>query len=251
MFGVRRSTFPFLPSFAFVLVMLSAIIVAGGGSRRMGFDKTLALLANRPVIAHTIAAFEATECVVEIVVVGRADRLDELRELIAQHHFGKVREIIVGGAHRQDSVSAGLNRVNASAEFIAVHDAARPLVRPAQILEVLEAARSQGAAALAAPISDTLKRADENGIARESIDRAGVYAMQTPQIFARGLLLEAYQRVAADNVLITDEVSALQHLGREVLLVPNYEVNLKITFPPDLALAEFILARRQEKPSSR
>jgi len=225
--------------------MLTAIIVAGGSSRRMGFDKTFALLADRPVIAHSIGAFDAAECVSEIVVVGREDRLEELRVLVRQNGFDKVRQVIRGGVHRQDSVRAGLNALSDGCLYVAVHDAARPLVTPSQIAAVFAAATRHGGASLAAPVSDTLKRADNDGFACESLDRESVFAMQTPQIFSRGLLLSAYDQIARDNVSITDEVSALQHLGRKVMLVPAGDVNLKITFPADLALAELVLARRR------
>ena len=225
--------------------MLTAIIVAGGSSRRMGFDKTFARLGGRPVVAHSIAAFEVAECVAEIIVVGREDRLEELKALVAQQQFHKVSRVISGGILRQDSVRAGLDSLGQPCTHVAVHDAARPLLTAAQILHVFEAAKQHGAASLVAPVNDTLKRADAEGFACESLDRERVYAMQTPQIFARELLLEAYDFVAARRLTITDEVSALQHLGRKVLLVAADDVNLKITFPADLALAELVQARRR------
>jgi 2-C-methyl-D-erythritol 4-phosphate cytidylyltransferase len=225
--------------------MLTAIIVAGGSSRRMGFDKTFALLRDRAVIAHSISAFDAAESVDEIVLVGREERLEELQALVREHRFGKVKRVIAGGIHRQDSVRAGLEAVGAECRYIAVHDAARPLTTATQIARVYEAARIHGAATLAAPVSDTLKRADAEGFVCESLDREGVFAMQTPQMFSRELLSAAYERIEADNVSITDEVSALQHLGRKVMLVPADDVNLKITFPADLALAELVLSRRR------
>lgn len=223
--------------------MLTAIIVAGGSSRRMGFDKTFALLAGTPVIAQTLAAFEGTECVRDIIVVGRAERLDEIQELVRQHRFTKVREVIEGGRHRQDSVAAGLEVVGEDCAYVAVHDAARPLISPEQIQAVFEAAQLHGAAALAAPVNDTLKRVDAAQFVCGSIERENVFAMQTPQIFSRELLREAYAQVAAENLAITDEVSAIQHLERKVFLVRNDKPNFKITFPSDLALAEALLAR--------
>jgi 2-C-methyl-D-erythritol 4-phosphate cytidylyltransferase len=223
--------------------MLSAIIVAAGSSERMGFDKLFALVSGKPVIAHTIAAFERTSCVDEIILVGRADSLGELRKIIGQPT--KVKEIIAGGAERSDSVRAGLDHVNPKSDFIAVHDAARPMVTPEKITRVLEVCRtSGGAAALAEPINDTLKRADADLAVRESVDRDGVYAMQTPQVFARDLLEEAYRLLAKKNISVTDEVSAVELLGRKVVLVPNHDFNFKITYPRDLPLAEFVLRQR-------
>lgn len=224
--------------------MLSAIIVAAGSGQRMGFDKLFALLGDQPVVAHTVQAFERAECVDEIILVGRDDRLGELREIVGRAACKKVRQIVPGGLHRQDSVQAGLNLLTPAVRYVAVHDAARPLITGEQIARVLAGCRIHGAAALAEPITDTLKRADENGFVCGGVDRAGVYAMQTPQIFSRDLLIEAYKTVAARNLSVTDEVSAVEQLGAKVLLVPGDEFNLKITYPRDLALAQSLLKSR-------
>lgn len=225
--------------------MLSAIIVAAGSSQRMGFDKLLALLGDKPVLAHTIDAFERTESVREIILVARTERVGEFEELVRQSDFKKVRRVVTGGKHRQDSVQAGLGSLSADTNYIAVHDAARPLVTPEQIERVLAVAREHGAAAaLAEPVTDTLKRADENRLVTGGVSRDGLYAMQTPQIFARELLERAYADVAQKNLSVTDEVSAVEHLGAKVVLVPNDEWNIKITYPRDLFLAQAALARR-------
>ena len=223
--------------------MLTAIIVAGGSSRRMGFDKTFALLAGKPVIAHSVAAFDACESVDEIIVVAREERLDECRGVFG-NGFRKVAAVLRGGAERQHSVAEGLARVSPESKYVAVHDAARPLIAPVEITRVFEAAQAHGAASLAAPVTDTLKRADADGFAAASIDRTHVYAMQTPQIFARELLLDAYKHVATENLVITDEVSAVQHLGRRVMLVRDDRPNLKITYPEDIRIAELVMGGR-------
>ena len=225
--------------------MLTAIIVAGGSSRRMGFDKTFALLAGKPVIAHSVAAFETADCVRDIIVVGHADHLTRLQEALSG--FGKVRDIVPGGVHRHDSVAEGLKRASGSADFVAVHDAARPLVRPGEVQQVYDAALKHGAAALAAPVVDTLKRADAAHTVRGSVDREHLYAMQTPQIFSRELLLRAYAHVAEHNLAVTDEVSAVEALGERVVLVPTQQFNFKLTYPVDLNLAELVLASRNEE----
>jgi 2-C-methyl-D-erythritol 4-phosphate cytidylyltransferase len=224
--------------------MLSAIIVAAGSSQRMGFDKLLALLGDKPVLAHTIDTFERTDSVKEIILVARAERVAEFEKLVRQSDFKKVRRVVAGGKHRQDSVRVGLESLDASADYVAVHDAARPLVMPEQIERVLAVAREHGAAALAEPVTDTLKRADENRLVTGGVPRDGLYAMQTPQIFARELLERAYAGVATNNLTVTDEVSAVEHLGAKVVLVPNDEWNVKITYPRDLFLAQAALARR-------
>lgn len=224
--------------------MLSAIIVAAGSSQRMGFDKLLALLGDKPVLAHTLDAFERTNSVSEIILVTRAERLEEMEELVRHNQFSKPIRVIPGGTHRQDSVRAGLERLTAEASFVAVHDAARPLVMPEQIERVFALAREFGAAALAEPITDTVKRVDEKLFVSEGVARDGLYAMQTPQIFSRALILSAYEGVAAQGLSITDEVSAVERLGAKVLLVPNDQFNVKITYPRDLLLAQSVLVRR-------
>ena len=225
--------------------MLTAIIVAAGSSHRMGFDKLFALLSGKTVLIHSIEAFERTKSVDEIVVVGRTDRLGELEEIVRSNNCSKVREIVPGGLHRQDSVRIGLARASSSAEFVAVHDAARPLITSDQIERVFEVCREHGGAALAEPITDTVKRASEEGFVCESVERDLLYAMQTPQIFRRAQLEQAYAAIIAGKILVTDEVSALQHLGHRVVIVPNEEHNFKITYPADLPLAEFVISQRQ------
>src|SRR5260370_5467843 len=224
--------------------MLTAIIVAAGSSRRMGFDKLFAIIAGRPVIAHAINAFEQGNSVAEMLVVAGEDRHDEIRKMSRDESFKKVKSISTGGERRQDSVQAGLDNLSPDARYVAVHDAARPLVRPEQIERVFERCRVHGAAALAEPISDTLKRADIDLMVTASVDRHRLYAMQTPQIFERALIEETYRAVFANRVSVTDEVSAVERLGRKVFLVPTEGFNFKITYPRDLTLAEFVLKQR-------
>ena len=239
--------------------MLSAIIVAAGSSRRMGFNKLFAAIAGKPVMAHTIRAFERAGSVTEIIVVACEDRHDEIKKIAANESFEKVRSIIGGGEHRQDSVRAGLDHLKVDAKYVAVHDAARPLITPEQIERVFEQCRIHGAAGLAEPINDTIKRVDVDPfgsrshhggqagqvlVVAGSVDRHQLYAMQTPQIFERGLIEEAYRAIYAEKVSVTDEVSTVERLGRKVVLVLNDDFNFKITYPRDLPLAEFVLNQR-------
>ena len=224
--------------------MLTAIIVAAGDSRRMGFDKLFAAIAGKPVIAHTIRAFERASSVDEIVVVGRENRHEEIKTIVRDESFVKVQSIIPGGGQRQDSVRAGLDHLDSFARYVAVHDAARPLITPEQIERVFQRCADHGAATLAEPINDTLKRADADLIVTDSVDRHHLYAMQTPQIFERQLIEEAYRAVFAENLSVTDEVSSVERLGRKVVLVLNDDFNFKVTYPRDLPLADFILRER-------
>jgi len=226
--------------------MLSAIIVAGGSSQRMGFDKLFAVIAGEPVIAHSIRAFERATDVSEILVVARDQRHDEIRKISSCAGFKKIRAIVPGGERRQDSVRAGLDQIDRETKYVSVHDAARPLITPEQIERAFERCRVHGSAALAQPINDTLKRADADLLVVGSVDRHQLYAMQTPQIFERKLIQDAYRGVYAENAFVTDEVSAVELLGHKIALVLNDDFNFKITYPRDLPVADFILRERQK-----
>jgi 2-C-methyl-D-erythritol 4-phosphate cytidylyltransferase len=223
---------------------LTAIIVAAGHSTRAGFDKLLAPMAGRPVVQYSIEAFQQTPCVDEIVLVCRDAIKDRILELIAPATIKKVSAIVRGGERRQDSVAAGLAAISPATEFVAVHDAARPLITPEEIERVFHAAQKHGAAALAVSATDTLKLADANQFVCGSIERENVFAMQTPQIFARDVLIRAYQRVEREGTRITDEVSAVQNTGAKVAIVSAKGDNMKITFASDLSKAELILQQR-------
>ena len=224
--------------------MLSAIIVAGGSSQRMGFDKLFALIAGEPVIAHSIRAFERAGSVSEIVVVAREQCHDEIQKISSGAGFKKIRAIVAGGERRQDSVRAGLDRIHRDAQYVGVHDAARPLITPEQIERAFEQCRAHGAVALAQRVNDTLKRADADLLVVDSVDRHEICAMQTPQIFDRKLIEDAYRALYAENVLVTDEVSAVERLGHKIALILDDDFNFKITYPRDLPVADFILRDR-------
>ncbi|MCF7789806.1 MAG: 2-C-methyl-D-erythritol 4-phosphate cytidylyltransferase [Prosthecobacter sp.] len=217
--------------------MTSAIIVAAGSSRRMGFNKLLAPLAGEPVLRRTLGAFQACDAIDEIIVV-TSDALRPDIEAWRTSGLGKVTQIISGGAERHLSVHAGLQALNPACQIVAVHDGARPLISVAQITRCIEAARTQAAVACARPMTETLKRCDSTGRIIDSIDRANAWIMETPQVFQLALLVRAYDAVLRDGLLVTDEVSAVQHLGESVFVVENFELNPKITFPADILLAQ-------------
>lgn len=224
--------------------MLNAIIVAAGRSQRMGFDKLLAPLNGMPVVAHSIAAFEQTESITEIILVGPSARLSEYENIARTYRFRKISAVVSGGPRRQDSVNLGMERLAAGTTFVAVHDAARPLVRPDLVEQIFQLARRHGGAASAAPVIDTLKRVDQDYRVTGGVERADLFAVQTPQIFRRDLLLRAYAEIVAAGFEVTDEISAVERVGGEVILAPYDEPNFKITYPADLSLAEFVLRQR-------
>ena len=217
--------------------MTSAIIVAAGSSRRMGFNKLLAPLSGVPVLRRTLDAFQACDIIDEILVVTSEALRPEI-EAWRSSGLGKITQIIIGGAERHLSVHAGLQALDPACEIVAVHDGARPLISVAQITRCVEAARTQASVACARPMTETLKRCDSTGRIIDSIDRANAWIMETPQVFQRELLVRAYDAVVRDGLLVTDEVSAVQHLGAPVFVIENFELNPKITFPADILLAQ-------------
>ncbi len=223
---------------------VSAILVAAGNSRRMGFDKLGANLGGESVLVRSMLAFEACGDIAEILLVTNPDRSDEVAR--AMHRLGVSKFIgtVPGGSERHLSVHAGLERIGGACDLVAVHDAARPLVTPAAISRCAAVAAVCGAAALAHRIADTLKRGNADGEVSGPVSREDLWAMETPQIFASELLREAYATVLARGEVVTDEVSAVAALGHPVRLVENVEPNLKITVPADLSVAAAILGTR-------
>jgi 2-C-methyl-D-erythritol 4-phosphate cytidylyltransferase len=217
--------------------MTSAIIVAAGSSRRMGFNKLLASLCGEPVLRRSLGAFQKCASIDEIIVV-TSEALRMEVEVWRMGGLDKITQIIAGGAERHFSVHAGLQALNPACDIVAVHDGARPLISVSQITRCIEAARIQSAVACARPMTETLKRCDGDGRITDSIDRANAWIMETPQVFQRELLVRAYEAVIRDSLLVTDEVSAVQHLGAPVFVVENAEPNPKITFPADILLAQ-------------
>lgn len=215
----------------------AAILVAAGSSARMGFDKLMAPLCGSPVLVWSLQAFEDCPSIHCAVLVCPPHRVAEFTAVAAA--FPKFRDIVPGGAERSASVLHGLQALASNPpDFVAVHDAARPLVTPALIQKVLAAAEAHRAASAAHPVTDSLHRADAAGALAETIPRANLFAMQTPQIARHDLLLAALE---AHHAGATDEVSALIAHGIHPFPVVHGEPNFKITFPLDLELAGLFL----------
>jgi 2-C-methyl-D-erythritol 4-phosphate cytidylyltransferase len=222
--------------------MVSAIIVAAGSSQRMGFDKLLSLIGDKPVVAHSIDRFEQCDEIDEVILVVRSDRREEFQRVVDVCGFTKVNRIVDGGVERHLSVWNGIAQLSEVCEIVAIHDAARPLVSSELISRSVTLARECGAVSLAAPVVETVKRADAERNVIGSVDRSGLWATQTPQVFRLDWLLDAYKRIVDSGRSVTDEVSALQEAGYPVRLLQNTEWNVKITFPRDLKLAEKMIS---------
>lgn len=222
----------------------SAVVVAAGSARRMeGIDKILAPLGQIPVIVHTLYALQDNPSIDEVVVVTREDLLVEIGRLCRDYNLNKVSKVILGGEERIHSVRSGVAEVRSDADLIAIHDGARPLVPQEVITEAVAKAAVTGAAAPAIPLTDTIKRA-EKGLAVETVDRANLWAVQTPQVFDYGLIRTALEKAVADGEVLTDDCAAVERIGMKVSLTGGSRENIKITTPFDLLLGEAILERR-------
>lgn len=220
-----------------------AVIVAAGSASRMGgIDKVMAPLGGEPMILRTVRAFEDCEAVKEIVIVTREDLIGPIAELCSG--FTKIRSVVQGGSSRQESVKLGLLAFSKEVRLAAVHDGARPLVSGELIDKVIRAAHSYGAAAPAIPVKDTIK-VFEGGFIAATPDRSALRAVQTPQVMDRDLLLGALEKAEQEGTALTDDCSAVEHIGMRVRLVEGEERNLKVTTPLDLKIAELLLEEKK------
>lgn len=220
------------------------IIVAAGKGLRMGgaIGKQFLPLGRRSILAHTISGFNASETIDRIVLVLPAGDIDYFKtEILSGLTLSKRIEVVVGGAHRQDSVYNGLRQIREDDGIVLVHDGVRPFVRPEQIAATVEKARETGACILALPVTDTLKQVEKDKQIRTTLERKSVWMAQTPQVFKFLVIWEAHQAARKAGYIGTDDAQLVERLGLPVTVVPGSRSNLKITTPEDLVLAEAML----------
>ncbi len=218
------------------------LLAAGSGSRMAGAvpDKVLAPLAGRPVFAHSVAAFMQSAIADLYVVVYRDQR--QMMELSAYAPTPSV--LVKGGRERQDSVMNALAALPADIEHVFIHDCARPLIRPEQLVALHKIVRREQAVVLAHRVTDTIKEHHASGRLR-TLARDKLWAMETPQVFARELVVRAYDRVQAQRRHVTDDAQAVEQLGHAIALLENAFRNPKLTTPADLGYLEFLLSREE------
>jgi len=225
-------------------VICSAVVVAAGSARRMeGIDKILTNLGELPVLVHTLYAMQDCDAIQEVVVVTREDLLVEVSRLCKEFALNKVTKVVVGGSERIHSVKAGIREVRQDATLIAIHDGARPLVTQTILKDTVARAAETGAAAPMVPITDTVKRVQDN-LVKETVDRSELYAVQTPQVFEADLIRVAIDKAIDDSAILTDDCAAVERLGMKVSATVGSKENIKITTPFDLMLGEAILEKR-------
>jgi 2-C-methyl-D-erythritol 4-phosphate cytidylyltransferase/2-C-methyl-D-erythritol 2,4-cyclodiphosphate synthase len=220
------------------------IPAAGRGVRFGGSDnKVFVPLLGRPLLAWTLDAFAHCDAIDAIVLIGSEPDVPRLRELADRYGGGKFLDAVIGGQDRQSSVRNGLAAC-AEFEYVAVHDAARPCVTPILIDSAVKDGRTFGATTVAVPVADTLVPGVESMLRGEDVPRDGLYAIQTPQVFARQLLCEAHDAAQRDGMHATDDAGLVRRLRGSTHQTPGSPENIKVTRPEDLALAEAVLAYR-------
>jgi len=219
---------------------VGAIVAAAGRSERMGGrDKLFAVVGGRPLLAHTLSAFDACRGVDRVVLVLSPENMERGRELVAEAGLSKVATVCQGGQRRQDSVGNGLEAL-ASCQWVVVHDGARPLVTAELIERGLEVAKETGAAIAALPIGDTVKEVEPSDIIGRTLARGRLWAAQTPQVFRYDILREAHQLAQAEA---SDDAALVEKLGHRVKVFEGSPRNIKVTTAADLALVEALLAQ--------
>lgn len=230
---------------------VAVIVTAAGIGRRFGGrrHKAFVPLAGRPLVAWSLLACEATPAVAEVIVTVHPRDAARARALVRRCRCRKVRAVVLGGATRAESVAHGLRAVSPDVSVVAVHDAARPLVTPALITRVAQAAARDGAALAAAPMVPTTKLVDADGWVVATLDRRRLWAAQTPQAFRRDVLETAYRRVRGRaRSAATDETMLVARCGVRSRIVEDTPRNLKVTTPEDLRMAAALLPSPHPSP---
>lgn len=226
---------------------LALVVPAAGSSARMGGNvrKPLIDLLGLPVICHTLKRFQGIAGLEQVIVVAHPDDLARIKAspLWPQLQQFGATALVAGGARRQNSVAQGVETVTPGVEIVLIHDAVRPLVPRAAIEESIRMAAEYGAAIVAMPVSDTIKRARGEGT-RETVERHDLWAAQTPQVFRTELIRRALEAADRDGFECTDDAQLVERLGVEVKLVRGSHENFKITTPEHLRMAEALLGRR-------
>ena len=208
-----------------------------------GIDKLFLRLRGKPVLFYSLRALQRSPAVHQVLLTCNARNRKKLESLIRRHRFTKVKQLVRGGAERSDSVALALERICDGSGWVIIHDGARPMLNERMIREGLELARKRGSAVIASKVVDTIKKVNGRRRVHATVDRSGLYAVQTPQIFRRSLITNAYRHVRKKKLSVTDDAAVLEARGGKVFLYEYDGPNMKITRRRDLLLAEALLKR--------
>ena len=226
----------------------TALILAAGNSSRMKLQGSKQFLPvdGTPVLARTLLSFQKARVIRDIIVAAREEDFEAVKQIKADYGISKLKKLVVGGETRQQSAKNAFAKVGSETRFVAIADGARCLITPQEIDNVCMEAYRNNAASAACRVVDTVKRASVLGNVRETVDRDGLWMVQTPQVFQVSLYAAALARAEADGFEATDDNSLIEHLGFQIRLVECNRWNIKITTPDDLILAEAVLTARKK-----
>ncbi len=240
----------------------TAIITAAGYGRRMGGQKKkqFLLLGGVPILVHTLEKFQSSNLINDIILIAPNEDIEFCKkEFLLKYNFTKLKKIVSGGEKRQDSVSNGLKKVSHDTEIIVVHDGVRPFISSRLLETSIKEAIKKGAAVVAIPVKDTLKKISAKKISAQGmlgngLNRGSFWRIQTPQVFKKEILIHAFEKARQDDFYGTDESSLVARIGNSVHIVKGSELNIKITTPEDIILAESIfhsLQKSKKKPHAQ
>ena len=221
---------------------LGIIIVAGGTGNRFGKEnKLLEYISKYPVFIHSLLNFRGSCPDNQMVLVCHPDSINEYKKLADKFVPNNDFVYIKGGTERYNSVINGLNALPDHIEYVAIHDAARPLANKKLLNNCLESCKKLGSGIAAKKINDTIKSADKNGKITKTIDRENLWSIETPQVFKLEELKAAYQKIIKDKITVTDDAGAMEYTGYPVYLVENFDINTKITHQSDIKYIKAIM----------
>ncbi|MDD5015513.1 MAG: 2-C-methyl-D-erythritol 4-phosphate cytidylyltransferase [Atribacterota bacterium] len=223
-----------------------ALIAAAGKGRRMNsrISKPFIPISGKPILAYTIDKFEKCKSINKIYLIVSPEEKEIChKDIILRYSFSKVQELVNGGDTRQDSIYNGLKVLDKDTDIVVIHDGARPLVEEAIIQDSIEKAQKYGAAIVAIPIKDTVKKSENNFYINKTLNREKIWRAQTPQTFKYDIILPAYHQAYKDKYLATDDAAIVEKYGHKVKLIIGPEENIKITTPFDLIVAEVFLKK--------
>ncbi len=228
--------------------VIAVVPAAGSGSRfGPGLSKTFSPLLGRPVLAWTLAALDSSDDIAEVIPVTKEEDMDACMKLVEEHGIRKVRRIAPGGEERQDSVLNGLRHISEDDAVVLIHDGARPLLEAALIRNVLRGLEGYDGSLCAIPPKDTIKEVGEGGTVVSTPPRGRLVSVQTPQAFALKTLMEAYRKAGAEGFRSTDDAALVERAGGRVNVVEGSYMNIKITTPEDMEIAEMFLRKRLDE----
>ena len=222
-------------------MFVSAIVPAAGLGLRLNrpLPKPMVSLNKKPIFIHTLNILSSHPNIKEIILVVSPDALDLAAGYLKKYRTRKIKELVIGGPRRRDSVQNGLRQISHKADLVLIHDAVRPFIELDMISRVIQQADKSGAAILGVPIKSTVKEIGKRRIVTKTLRREHLYEIQTPQVFKRDLIINAYKKFP--NVAAVDDASLVERLGSKVVVVFGSYFNIKITTPEDLIFARAIL----------